>query len=93
MNKTELISAVAKKTGLSKSEVAKVLNTSLDVISTELSEGQEVQLVGFGKFSISCVKAHYGRNPLNINEVIKIDEMNRVYFSAGAKLKRRINEK
>ena len=92
MNKTELISAIAKRTGLPKSEVNKMLNAYIDVVSETLAEGDIVQLVGFGKFSTSDVKEHFGRNPMDTTEVIKIPQSKRVYFSAGSKLKDRINK-
>ena len=93
MNKTELISAVSKKTGIRKSDVKMILDACLDTITEELIEEQSVQLTGFGTFKLGTVKEHLGRNPLDSTEFIKIDATKRVYFSAGTKLKRDVNEK
>ena len=45
-----------------------------------------------GKFTVSDVKSYYGRNPQNVNEVIKVPESKRIHFSAGSKLKKRIKD-
>ena len=93
MNKTELISAVSKKTGIRKSDVQMILDACLSTITEELSEGQNVQLTGFGTFKVGNVKEHLSRNPLDSTEFIKIESTNRVYFSTGTKLKKEINVK
>jgi len=52
MNKSELTSAVAVKTGLTKGDVAKALDGILDAIKTAVIKGDEVQLIGFGLFGV-----------------------------------------
>ena len=63
MNKAELVSVVAGKTGLSRKDCEKVINSSLDVITETLAAGDKVQLVGFGAFEVKERAAHIGRNP------------------------------
>ena len=48
MNKTELIAEVAKKCGMSKKDAEKAVTTTFDTIAEALSQGDKVQLVGFG---------------------------------------------
>lgn len=93
MNKTELISAVSRKTGIRKSDVQLIINSCFDTITEELCDGQEVQITGFGKFKTGEVKEHLGRNPLDATEVIKVPASVRVYFSTGTKLKDEVNKK
>ena len=50
MNKTELISEVAKKCGTSKKDAEKAVNATVDAITEALCKGDKVQLVGFGGF-------------------------------------------
>ena len=52
MNKAELISAVAEKTGLSKKDTEKVITATVDAITAELIAGEKVSLVGFGSFDV-----------------------------------------
>ena len=90
MNKQELIGAVCVDTDLSKSEVAKVVETLFDVITRTLQRGDEVRLVGFGTFSVTTRKAATGRNP-RTGEPMPIDSTKTPKFRAGKVLKEAIN--
>ena len=63
MNKTELIAAVAEKSGISKKDAEKAVTTTFDTITEALSQGDKVQLVGFGGFETKKREARMGRNP------------------------------
>ena len=47
MNKTELIAAVAEKSGLSKKDSEKALAATFEAITESLKEGDKVQVIGF----------------------------------------------
>ena len=64
MNKAELISAVAVKTGLSKKDSEKAINATFEAITTSLEAGEKVQLVGFGAFEAKVRPARKGHNPM-----------------------------
>ena len=70
MNKTELIAEVAKKCGMSKKDAEKAVTTTFDTIAEALSQGDKVQLVGFGGFETKKREARMGRNP-KTKEAIK----------------------
>ena len=63
MNKTELISAVAEKTGMTKKDTECVIGATLDAITEALVKGDKVQLAGFGIFEVKNREARTGRNP------------------------------
>ena len=63
MNKAELVTAVAKKTGLSKKDCEQAVNATFDAITETLVAGEKVQLVGFGAFEVKERGARIGRNP------------------------------
>lgn len=86
MNKGDLVEAVAKQTGLSKSAAQGALDAVIDNISKSLKKGQSVTLVGFGTFSVSKRKARTGRNP-QTGEPIKIGARKVPKFTAGKGLK------
>ena len=71
MNKTELIAEVAKKCGMSKKDAEKAVTTTFDTITEALSQGDKVQLVGFGGFETKKREARMGRNP-KTKEAIEI---------------------
>ena len=91
MNKTELISAAAKKADMNKKDMKVALKAILEVIEEELEAGEKVQVVGFGTFSTSVVAAHDGVNPKDRTQKVHIEESTRVHFSAGQGLKDKVN--
>ena len=86
MNKTELINAVAEKTGLSKKDSEKAINATFDAITASLEAGDKVQLVGFGAFDVKERGARIGRNP-KTKEEIQIPASRVPVFKAGKALK------
>lgn len=63
MNKTELIALTAQRTGLTKKDTERVINTALDAVSSAMESGDKVQLSGFGAFDVKVREARVGRNP------------------------------
>ena len=53
VNKNDLISNVAAAANMSKGDAAEAVEATLNSISSELANGGEVRLVGFGTFSVS----------------------------------------
>ena len=86
MNKTELIAEVAKKCGMSKKDAEKAVTTTFDTITEALSQGDKVQLVGFGGFETKKREARMGRNP-KTKEEIQIPASRVPVFKAGKAFK------
>jgi DNA-binding protein HU-beta len=63
MNKTDLIDAVATRSNTTKAQTTTMLNGLLEVIQKSLAGGDNVQLVGFGTFSVTERAGREGRNP------------------------------
>ncbi len=90
MNKTELINAIADKASASKAATAVLLNATLEVIAEALVKGENVQLIGFGTFSVTERAARTGRNPQTGKE-LKIAAKNVARFKAGTTLSSAMN--
>ena len=86
MNKTELVAAVAEKTGMSKKDSEKAVNAAFDSITESLAAGEKVQLVGFGAFEVKERNARVGRNP-KTKETIEIPASRVASFKVGKALK------
>ncbi|MBQ8389540.1 MAG: HU family DNA-binding protein [Oscillibacter sp.] len=86
MNKAELINAAALKADVSKKDAEAVITAALDAITEALSEGEKVQLVGFGSFEVKKRAARLGRNP-KTKEAIEIPASVVPTFKAGKALK------
>ena len=63
MNKTELISAMAEKSGVSKKDTEAVLNAFVDTVENAVKSNDKVALVGFGTFELRERAAREGKNP------------------------------
>ena len=86
MNKTELIAAVAEKADLSKKDAEAAITATVDAMTEALTQGEKVQLVGFGSFEVKTRAARVGRNP-RTGEEIPISEAKLPVFKAGKALK------
>lgn len=82
MNKTELVAAIAKKAGLTKTDAEKALGAFVDSVKGELKKGGKVQLIGFGTFEVRARAARKGINP-KTKEAIKIPASKAPVFKAG----------
>ena len=92
LNKTDLIDALALKTGHTKVASGQVVNALFEIIGDALARDELVQLIGFGAFGVTSTKARTGRNP-QTGDVIHIAARRRPKFTAGAKLKASMNTK
>ena len=90
MNKTQLIDVIADKADLSKAQAKAALESTLAAITESLKEGDAVQLVGFGTFTVAKRAASTGRNP-RTGEAIKIPASKQPKFKAGKELKDTVN--
>jgi len=63
MNKEELVSAVARKTGLSKKDSEEAIKATLGAVEETLKKGGKVTLTGFGTFMVANRAARKGVNP------------------------------
>ena len=90
MNKTQLVEAVAQKSGLNKKEAEAAINAMTAAITDALKAGDKVQLVGFGTFEVKERGERTGRNP-KTGETITIAAAKHPAFTAGKALKDSVN--
>ena len=70
MNKSQLISAVAEQTAVSKNDVKKVFDSLFELAEKQLHNGDKVVISGFGVFSTAQVSERTGRNPRTGEKVV-----------------------
>lgn len=91
MNKQELIKSIYDKMdGLPLKQCENAVNAVLNSIKDELAKGGEVNLMGFGSFSVKTQKARTGRNP-KTGEKLTIPAKKAPSFKAGKGLKEAVN--
>ncbi|MCD1025219.1 HU family DNA-binding protein [Enterococcus sp. SMC-9] len=86
MNKADLISAVAEKSGVTKKDATAVLAAIIDTVETTLKSEESVQIMGFGTFETRKRAARKGRNP-QTGEEIEIPASVTPAFKPGKQLK------
>jgi len=90
MNKQELVAAIAAKSELTKADSERALNACTEAIKDAMTKGENLQLIGFGTFSISERAARTGRNPQTGKE-IQIPAKKVVKFKPGKDLSESVN--
>lgn len=98
MNKSELVNEIynllndcsacgcTNEHKCTKASAEKALNVVLDAISNGIKKDENVQIVGFGTFSVAKRDARTGVNP-RTGEKININASKNIKFKAGAKFK------
>jgi DNA-binding protein HU-beta len=89
VNKTQFIERLAEEADVPTSEAQRYFEAFEQVVTETLKGGDEVQITGFGKFSVKERKAREGRNP-QTGEKMKIAASRVPSFSAGNALKEAI---
>lgn len=90
MNRKELISALAAKTGSTKADAEQNIAAFIAVVTETLAAGDDISLVGFGTFEVRERAARTGRNPATGAE-LKIAASKSAAFKPGAPLKAAVN--
>lgn len=91
MNKVQLIEAIQnEQPNITKADIERVLDATVDVITESLTHGERVVLVGFGSFTVKDKAAREGRNP-KTGEVVEIEARRVAKFKPGAELAARVN--
>lgn len=91
MNKSELATKIAEKTGLKKTEAEKALKAFIETVTEELANGGDVRLVGFGTFDVKAREARTGVNP-RTHEKMEIAASKAPRFKAGKAFKDAVNK-
>ena len=90
MNKSDVIQDVAGVSGVSKSDVEKVIDAFFDTVRAAASSGDRVAWPSFGSFSVTQRQARTGRNP-RTGEPVPIAASKALKFSASSSLKSALN--
>ena len=90
MNKGGLVAEVAKRTGVSKAEVARVVDASIDVIRETVVSGERVTLADFGTFERKHRNERIARNPRKPDVPIVVPARDLPSFTAGKEFRAQV---
>ena len=91
MNRSELVTAVEEKTGITKKDIDTVVAATIETITDALKQGDKVAFMGFGTFEVRERPERQGRNPAT-NEAVTIPASKAPAFKAGKALKDTVNQ-
>ena len=86
MNKSELVKAISEKSGSTVKDTENFLNAFVESVTEAMKKGDDVNLVGFGSFSVAKRAARTARN-FKTNELIDVPASKTVKFKVGKALK------
>ena len=90
VNKSEIASRVADRTGVGRSAAGSAVDAVFEAIGEALAKGEDVRVVGFGTFGTRSRPARTGRNP-RTGESLNIAASTTPTFKAGRPLRDAVN--
>jgi len=92
MTKSELIELIARKqTQFAQKDVEIAVNQIVDSMIDTLSNGERIEIRGFGSFSLHHRKARVGRNP-KTGATVELEDKRVPHFKPGKALRERVDE-
>ena len=91
MTKSDLVKKIVESSNASKAEVERIITAVFDNIASELIEGNDAQIFGFGKFYVRSVAERKVRNPRTGEESIAPPHKTAAFKAFGA-LKKAVNQ-
>jgi len=92
LNKSDLILKILEsEPTLYKKDANKIVDVFFDTISKAISNGERVELRGFGVFDVKQRQARIARNPKN-GEAVAVPAKKVPFFRMGKNMKDRINK-
>ena len=90
MNKGGLVAEVSKRTGLSKAEVGRVVDATIDAIRDSVVEGDRVTLADFGTFERKHRNQRIARNPRQPDVPIVVPARDLPSFTPGKEFRAQV---
>ncbi|MDP2873286.1 MAG: HU family DNA-binding protein [Bacillota bacterium] len=91
MNRAELVTAIAGKSGLQKKDAERATGAMFEVIEEALAQGDKIVISGFGSFEVRDRAARTGRNP-QTGEEIQIAATKVPVFKPGKTLRAAVQD-
>ena len=90
MTKSQLIEALAMDQNIPTKTAASIVNTILDTMIETLVKGDNIELRGFGTFTVREYETYTGRNP-KTGSPISVKPKKLPFFKAGKDLRESID--
>ena len=91
MTKADLVEKVADRTGLTRTDVAVVVDAFLDTVKKSVEAGHNIEIRGFGTFKVKLRKARIARNP-RTGEPVHVPARRVPVFKVSKELKELVSQ-
>ena len=91
MTKADLVDRVTAATGLTKRDVAVVVDRFIEAVGNALAEGNHIEIRGFGSFKVKSRRSRIARNP-RTGATVEVPQKKVPYFKVSKELKKVIEE-
>jgi integration host factor subunit beta len=91
MIKSQLITHVSEKVGITNEVAELAVNTIFDTMTDALARNEGIEIRGFGSFKVRSYEGRKGRNP-KTGQMIAVQPKKRPFFKVGRELKERVNK-
>ena len=90
MNKSDLIEALSKGEGLTRTKAEEIVNLVFSEMTNALVAGDRVEIRGLGSLKVKSYDVYKGRNP-KTGKQIKVKPKKLPFFKCGKELKERVD--
>jgi integration host factor subunit alpha len=87
----DAIDSIYEHLGIPKKDCAGIVERLFDIIKNELYEGNDVNISGFGKWTVKAKTERKGRNP-QTGKAIMIDARRVITFKSSTVLRKKVNK-
>lgn len=91
MTKADLVDRVTAATGLTKRDVAVVVDRFIEAVGNALAGGSHIEIRGFGSFKVKSRRSRIARNP-RTGETVDVPHKKVPYFKVSKELKKVIED-
>ena len=92
MNKSELITELARRQNLTEKQAAGIIDLIFNGLTGSLMKGERIEIRGFGSLSVRIYKTYTGRNPVT-GEKVAVKPKKLPFFKVGKELKKLVDSK
>jgi nucleoid DNA-binding protein len=86
LTKAEIVEQISEKLGLTKKDIARVVDLFFEIVKQGMKKEEHIELRGFGTFEVKMREEREARNP-KTGESVVVPKRRVPYFRPGKELK------
>jgi integration host factor subunit alpha len=90
LTKANIIECIRNDLGIPRKKSADILETFLEIIKTNMENGDDILISGFGKFCVNEKRSRRGRNPATGDDMM-LEKRKVITFKCSQVLRKKMN--